>query len=129
VFGDYVGTDLTSEEVDVDLDASDDNLPRIPPGRLGARLDLASGPLSADIEYYHTFEQDKVALYETPTEGYGMLNATIAYRFAIEGGSELELYARGTNLTDELAFVHTSFVKNQSPLRGRNVVFGLRHTF
>ena len=70
-----------------------------------------------------------MALYETPTEGYGMLNATIAYRFAIEGGSELELYARGTNLTDELAFVHTSFVKNQSPLRGRNVVFGLRHTF
>jgi len=129
VFGDYVGTDLTSEEVDVDLDASDDNLPRIPPGRLGARLDLAGGPLSADIEYYHTFEQDKVALYETPTEGYGMLNATIAYRFAIEGGSELELYARGTNLTDELAFVHTSFVKNQSPLRERNVVFGLRHTF
>ena len=35
----------------------------------------------------------------------------------------------GTNLTNELAYVHTSFVKNQSPLRGRNVVFGVRHQF
>jgi iron complex outermembrane receptor protein len=41
----------------------------------------------------------------------------------------LELYARGTNLTDELAFAHTSFVKNQSPLRGRSIAFGARHTF
>ena len=120
VFGDYVDTNLKTEN---------DNLPRISPGRLGARYDWGRGPLSANVEYYHTFKQDKVALYETPTEGYGMLNATIAYRFAIESGSELELYARGTNLTDELAFVHTSFVKNQSPLRGRNVVFGLRHSF
>jgi iron complex outermembrane receptor protein len=129
VFGDYVGTDLTSEEVDVDLDASGDNLPRIPPGRLGARLDLAGGPLSADIEYYHTFAQDKVALYETPTDGYGMLNATFAYRFEIPGGGDLEVYARGTNLTNQLAYVHTSFVKDQSPLRGRSVVLGLRHSF
>lgn len=129
IFGDYVDTDLTSEEVDVTLDNTDDNLPRIPPGRLGARFDWARGPVSADVEYYHTFEQDKVASYETPTDGYGMLNATLAYRLNIEGGSELELYVRGTNLTNELAFVHTSFVKNQSPLRGRSVVFGLRHKF
>ncbi|AKM07906.1 TonB-dependent receptor domain-containing protein [Pelagerythrobacter marensis] len=129
VFGDYVGTDLTSEEVDVDLDASADNLPRISPGRLGTRVDLASGPISADIEYYHTFAQDKVALYETPTDGYGMLNATFAYRFEIPGGGDLEVYARGTNLTNQLAYVHTSFVKDQSPLRGRSVVLGLRHSF
>ena len=129
VFGDYVGTDLVSEEVDVMLDNTGDNLPRIPPGRLGARFDWASGPLSADVEFYRTFEQDKVAIYETPTDGYNMLNATIAYRFDIPGGGELELYARGTNLTNELAYVHTSFVKDQSPLRGRSVVFGLRHSF
>ena len=120
VFGDYVDADLQSQE---------DNLPRIPSGRLGARFDWAQGPVSADVEYYHTFEQDKVASYETSTDGYNMLNATIAYRIEIEGGSDLELYARATNLTNELAFVHTSFVKDQSPLRGRNVVFGVRHQF
>ena len=120
VFGDYVATNLKGDN---------DNLPRIPPGRLGARFDWAQGPVSADVEYFHTFAQGKVALYETPTDGYGMLNATFAYRFAIEGGSKLELYLRGSNLTNELAFAHTSFVKDQSPLRGRNVVFGVRHQF
>ncbi|WP_022698424.1 TonB-dependent receptor plug domain-containing protein [Euryhalocaulis caribicus] len=120
VFGDYVDANLKSQ---------DDNLPRIPPGRLGARLDWAQGPLSADVEYYRTFEQDEVASYETQTDGYNMVNATIAYRLEVEGGSELEIYARGTNLTDELAFVHTSFVKDQSPLRGRNLVLGLRTKF
>ncbi|GAA5053480.1 hypothetical protein GCM10023208_15490 [Erythrobacter westpacificensis] len=120
LFGDYVATDLKGEG---------DNLPRIPPGRLGARYQGRFGPLSADVEYYRTFAQEGVALYETPTDGYNMVNATIAYRFAIPGASDVELYARGTNLTNELAFVHTSFVKDQSPLRGRSVVVGLRHQF
>ena len=120
LFGDYVDADLESE---------DDNLPRIPPARLGARFNWARGPVSADVEYYHTFGQDKVASYETDTNGYDMLNATIAYRIDIGSGNDLELYARATNLTNELAYVHTSFVKDQSPLRGRNVVFGLRHKF
>ena len=120
LFGDYVATDLTGD---------DENLPRIPPGRLGARYEYAAGPLSADVEYYRTFEQDKVAAYETPTQGYNMVSATIAYRIAMAEGADLELYARGTNLTNELAFVHTSFVKEQSPLRGRNIVFGVRTQF
>ena len=120
VFGDYVATNLTDD---------DDNLPRIPPGRLGARYEYGAGPVSADLEYYRTFEQDRVALYETPTDGYNMLNATIAYQFEMGQSAGLEIYARGTNLTNELAFVHTSFVKEQSPLRGRSIVFGLRHHF
>ena len=120
LFGDYVGTKLKNEN---------DNLPRIPPGRLGVRYEGNSGPLSGDVEYYRTFRQDKVALYESPTDGYNMLNATIAYRFDIPRGGNLELYARGTNLTNDLAFVHTSFVKDQSPLRGRSIALGLRHQF
>ncbi|MAW91308.1 MAG: hypothetical protein CL575_09785 [Altererythrobacter sp.] len=120
VFGDYVATNLTDD---------DDNLPRIPPGRLGARYEYVAGPLSADVEYYRTFEQDEAAAYETPTDGYNMVNATIAYRIDMGEGANLELYARGSNLTNELAYVHTSFVKDQSPLRGRNVVLGIRTQF
>ena len=58
-----------------------------------------------------------------------MVNATIAYTIDMARGADLELYARGTNLSNELAFVHTSFVKDQSPLRGRSIVFGLRTQF
>lgn len=120
VFGDYVDADLKSE---------DDNLPRIPPGRLGARYDLTAGPVSGDVEYYHSFAQDKVASYETRTPGYDMLNATLSYRFDLGQAKAVELYVRGTNLLDELAFAHTSFVKDQSPLRGRSVAIGMRHSF
>lgn len=126
LFGDYVDTDLTSEEVDVTLDNTGDNLPRIPPSRLGIRYDWASGPLAADVEFYRVNKQDDVAIYETPTAGYNMLNMTFSYGFNNEA---TEVYVRGTNLTNELAYVHTSFVKEQSPLRGRNFVLGLRHQF
>ncbi|MBB5985773.1 TonB-dependent receptor [Sphingobium lignivorans] len=120
IFGDYVDARLKSE---------DDNLPRIPPGRIGARYDLTAGPLSGDVEYYHTFEQDKVASYETRTAGYDMLNATLSYRFDLGRAKAVEFYVRGTNLLNELAFAHTSFVKDQSPLRGRSVAIGMRHAF
>ncbi|MGK6356566.1 TonB-dependent receptor domain-containing protein [Sphingomonas sp. DT-207] len=120
VFGDYVDADLKSEN---------DNLPRIPPGRLGARYDLAAGPVSGDVEYYHTFAQNKFASYETRTPGYDMLNATLSYRFDLGQAKAVELYIRGTNLLNELAFAHTSFVKDQSPLRGRSVAIGMRHSF
>ncbi|PSJ36343.1 hypothetical protein C7I55_26945 [Sphingomonas deserti] len=120
LFGDYVDAKLKREN---------DNLPRIPPGRLGARYGLAAGPVSGDVEYYHTFAQDEVASYETRTPGYDMLNATLSYRFDLGETKAVELYVRGSNLLDELAFAHTSFVKDQSPLRGRSIVFGMRHVF
>ena len=120
VFGDYVDAKLKGE---------DDNLPRIPPGRIGARYDIAAGPVSGDVEYYRTFQQNKVASYETRTPGYDMLNATLSYRFDLGQAKAVEFYVRGTNLLNELAFVHTSFVKDQSPLRGRSVAIGMRHSF
>lgn len=120
LFGDYVDAEMTKEN---------DNLPRIPPSRLGARYEWNQGPVLTDIEFYHTFEQDSVASYETQTDGYNMLNATASYKFNADSDQSTELFIRATNLLDELAFIHTSFVKNQSPLRGRNIVFGLRTQF
>lgn len=120
VFGDYVDADLRHEN---------DNLPRIPPGRLGVRYEHSAGPLTGDVEYFHTFAQDKFASYETRTSGYDMINATLSYRLDIGHGKAVEFYARGTNLLNTLAFAHTSFVKDQSPLRGRSIAFGMRHSF
>lgn len=120
VFGDYVNAELRHEN---------DNLPRISPGRLGARYEYGAGPLTGDVEYYQTFAQTRFASYETRTSGYGMLNATLAYRFDLGRARDVELYVRGANLTNELAYAHTSFVKDQSPLRGRSVAFGMRHRF
>lgn len=120
VFGDYVRAKLQD-----DLG----NLPRIPAGRLGARADGRWGPLSADVEYYHVFEQGKVADFETATPGYDMLNATLAYDLELGPRADAELFVRATNLTNDLAFNHASFIKEAAPLRGRNFVFGVRTAF
>lgn len=120
VFGDAVHARMKSE---------DDRLPRIPRGRLGVRYERNWGPLAADLEVARTFGQTRIASYETETAGYNLVNATLAYRVDMGARQSLELYARGTNLTDQLAYSHTSFVKNQSPLRGRSIAFGVRHAF
>ncbi|PBJ81809.1 hypothetical protein CMZ84_14060 [Lysobacteraceae bacterium NML93-0399] len=120
VFGDYVRASLRSE---------DDNLPRIPPARLGARYQWTNGPYTADAEYYRNFSQDRIASYETETGGYNMVNGTLAYRLDLTARQQAEFYLRGTNLLNETAYVHTSFVKDQSPLRGRSLTMGLRYTF
>ena len=72
--------------------------------------------------------EDEIAAFETETPGYDMLNATVAYDLRA-GGDGVQLYARATNLLDELALNHTSFIKDAAPLRGRNVVFGVRARF
>lgn len=120
VFGDYVHAELADDK---------GYLPRIPPARLGGRYQGEWGLLSAGIEVYRQFTQDRLGSLETRTDGYNMVNATLAYRFPHAPGRWTELYLSGTNLTDEQAFSHASFVKAQSPLRGRNIVFGLRHQF
>src|SRR3546814_5677262 len=58
LFGDYVRATLKEQG---------DNLPRIPPGRLGARYQWTHGPASADLEYYRKFAQNRVARSEEHT--------------------------------------------------------------
>lgn len=120
VFGDYVRAKLKGGL---------GNLPRIPAGRLGARGDGKWGPISADLEYYHIFEQGKIASFETRSSGYDMLNATLAYKLELGPKADTELFVRATNLTNELVYNHASFIKEASPLRGRNFAFGLRTSF
>lgn len=120
IFGDYVRAKLKDGLGD---------LPRIPAGKLGARIDANWAGVSFDAEYFRVFEQDRIASFETATPGYDMVNATIAYTLPLDATRSVQIYARGTNLTNELAFNHSSFIRNAAPLRGRNVVFGVRSLF
>lgn len=118
IFGDYVQAELTGGE----------NLPRIPAARLGFHVDAEWRGLTGELEYAHTFAQDKIAAFEEKTPGFDMLNATVAKAF-VRDGRELQAYLRGTNLLDDLAFNHASFVRRAAPLPGRTVVAGLRVAF
>ena len=104
-----------------------EDLPRIPPLRLGSTLSYQDESLSADVSITWYDEQDKVASYETTTDSYTMLDASVEY--IIPGNYEWSVYARANNLLDEEARVHTSFIKDQAPLPGRNFTVGTRLVF
>ncbi|MDO8901016.1 MAG: TonB-dependent receptor, partial [Phenylobacterium sp.] len=103
-------------------------LPRIPAARLGGRAEFLAGPWSGDVEYFRVFEQDETAAFESATPGYDMVNATLAYDFAA-GAFNNQLFVRGTNLLDETALSHTSYLSTLAPQRGRSVLVGLRTRF
>lgn len=104
------------------------NLPRIPASRLGVKLDGEWNNWHGLVEFYRVGKQDKVGDFETTTAGYNMLNLGTHYTTRI-GGVPAQLYARINNVTDELAYSHTSFIKEAAPLTGRNVTAGLRVIF
>jgi iron complex outermembrane receptor protein len=56
------------------------------------------------------------------------LDVSVNYEFALDS-VDLTAYLRGNNLTDELAFVHTSFLKDDVPLPGRSLSLGITARF
>ena len=109
-------------------DSTGEPLPRITPFRYGVSLNYESEHWTASIEGWRVDSQNRVAQFETATPGYTFLNASIGYKFQW-GRTYNYLYARGTNLLDEEARDHLSFLKEVLPLPGRGVVVGFRTTF
>jgi iron complex outermembrane receptor protein len=118
---------LWSDYVRGELEDGPD-LPRITPWRLGAALEWHRGPLEASLEYMRVNRQDSTAPLETATPGYHMLDAYAAWTFGT-GAWETTLFVRGTNLLDEEAARHTSFLKDRAPLPGRSGMFGVHLRF
>ena len=104
------------------------NIPRIPPYRIGAKLDADWQKWHGFAELSHVGAQDDVADFEGPTGSYNMINLGMHYSTRI-GGMPAQFYARVNNLADKLAFSHTSFIKSIAPLPGRNLTVGLRMVF
>ena len=104
------------------------NLPRIPPLRLGSQLHYQHNGWSSELSVQHYFGQQDFAEFETRTDSYTLLDAQLAYTFSGDSG-DLTLFAKGTNLTNEEARVHSSFLKDRAPLPGRGLSIGVRAMF
>ncbi len=119
LFGDYVRGKIETEG----------NAPRIPGGRLGSKIDADFGDgFSGMAEYYHVFTQDKIAAYETETEGYNMVNLGLAYSARATDKTDYRIYVKANNLLDETVYNHASFLSN-IPQVGRNFTVGLDFNF
>ena len=106
-----------------------DPLPRMTPMRGKAGLKYLHDDFSAYVEGVFVAEQDRTADFELPTDSYALMNIGGSYKLPIKGQNTYEIYIRGTNLTDEDARIHNSFLKDVAPLRGRALLAGLRFNF
>lgn len=123
-----LGITLFGDTVRAKLDGGG-NLPRIPAARAGLRLDANWQAWEGQVEWVQVARQNRVAGFETATPGYGMLNLGAAYHGKLANGSPWQLYVKGTNLTDRLAYAHTSFIKTAAPRMGRNITVGVKVAF
>ena len=113
---------------DVEAEFSDGhNVPRINPARNIYSLSYVENDWLFKLSLKDVEKQDDIAEGETVTDSYQMLNARLTKVFNMNGAGELKVTIFGTNLLDEAARNHSSFVKNEVPLPGRN--YGAKFSF
>lgn len=122
------GVRLFGDLVLAELDRGDD-LPRTPPARVGLETSWQTAHWFVRVDLLAVAEQTNTAPGETETDGYNLLGVNIERRIIDAGDSQVTVFAGVENLLDETARVHTSFLKEEAPLAGRNVTFGIRGRF
>ena len=115
IFGDYVRAEFD------DSDAGD--VPRIPTGRIGLGLEYYRDTWDGSLDVTYVDDSKNEANFETDTDSYTMLNATIS-KTVYAGNSGIKVFLKGENLLDEDARQHTSFTKDRVVLPGRGAAFG-----
>ena len=104
---------------------TDRSLPRITPFRTSAALIYEwKDRFGARIEGQYVHEQDRTAEFELPTDGYFPAQRERDLSHRKPARSTSIVYVKGTNLTNEEARLHTSFLKDIAPLAGRGVLLG-----
>ena len=106
-----------------------ENVPRMPPHRLGGGLYYRDRAWQARFGALYAFEQDEIAENETPTPGYTLLTAEASYTFGLApvGGfaPTLVIGLKGQNLLDDEVRNSASFKKDEVLLPGADVrLFG-----
>ncbi len=103
-------------------------VPRIPPLRLLGGIEAQGGQFTARAEVEYVDGQDRIAAFETPTESYTLVNASVSFRpFGRNNGTTLIVSAN--NLFDMEARRHASFLKDFAPLAGRDIRATVRLSF
>lgn len=112
--------DAALDLVRAEFDSGGD-LPRIPPRTFTVGLEGDWRGFTARGEAVDVAEQDRVASFESATDGYTLYNARLSWK----ANDDLRFVIDGRNLTDEEAREHVSFLKDVLPRPGRSVRFAV----
>jgi iron complex outermembrane receptor protein len=104
------------------------NVPRIPPLRLLGGIEAQSDRIDARAEVEWVADQDKVAAFETRTDGHTMVNAALVWH-PLGKRSETSLTLSANNIFDVDARRHASFTRDFVPLAGRDIRLSGRFAF
>lgn len=116
-----LGYDYVRGETDLGAPA------RIPPWSLNGKAELDLGPWTTRLTVRRMGEQDRVTDFELPTDAYTTADLYLGWSPDREQG--LTLYVEGRNLGDAEVREHTSFLKDLTPLPGRNLRAGMAWRF
>ena len=102
--------------------------PRIPPLRLLGGIEAQSERIQARVEAERTFAQERLAPFETRTDGFTLVNASVSFQpFGRRRNTSIALSAN--NIFDVDARRHASFLKDVAPLAGRDLRVSARLSF
>ncbi|MCT6699391.1 TonB-dependent receptor domain-containing protein [Rheinheimera sp. 4Y26] len=118
---------LFADTVRAELKSGGD-LPRIPPLKAGVEYQYQAQQWSTVLGATYYARQDKVSAYETETAGYTSFDASLNYYFDVQSG-DVTAFLKGTNLSNKLGYVHSSFIKADTPLPGRAITLGITAKF
>ena len=105
------------------------NIPRIVPERNILTISYSEDNLEARLTFKDVEEQNDIGEGETMTQGFEMLDFSLRKSFTLSNQNQISLSLFGKNLLDEVARNHSSFVKNEVPLPGRNFGMKLNYKF
>ena len=104
------------------------DLPRIPPLKARLALDWRRADWTAGADLVAVASQNDTAPGETATDGHALLGLHAGYCLRTSLAT-YDFFVRASNLADEEARVHTSFLKDIAPLPGRAFTAGVRASF
>ena len=109
--------------------ADGSNILRMVPDRNLYKVSYVEDGLRASLSLNDVQDQNDTAEHETATDGFKMLNLNLSKTVELSPGQNLTLSLFGKNLLDEVARNHSSFVKDEVPLPGRNLGIKASYSF
>ncbi len=125
---DYLELKVFADTIDGQLDGNGD-APRVPPSRIGSQLNYSGNNWSAYISFIHANQQKQAGNFENISDGYTRWDMGLDYSFTVGRNSELMLFARGRNTSDDEIRVATSTLRDYAPEAGRSIEAGVRFSY
>ena len=101
------------------------DLPRLPPPRIGLRLEVQHASTLAELHALRAMAQQRPGENETDTDGWFQLHGSLRHTIRLSDGQRLSWFVVARNLTNQQVRNSASFLRSYAPEPGRVVQLGM----